>query len=58
MKLLLCHCVGEKFFTIEALDERIATFDFLNNKPSQIDSNVCRRDDSKIKQSASQMIVH
>ena len=40
MKLLLCHCVGEKFFT---------TFDFLNNKPSQIDSNVGRRDDFKNK---------
>ena len=48
MKLLLCHCVGEKFFT---------TFDFLNNKPSQIDSNVGRRDDFKIKQSASQMMA-
>ena len=46
------------FFTIEELDERIVTFDFLNNKPSQVDSNVCRRDDSEIKQSASQMIVH
>ena len=33
------------------------TFEFLNNKPSQIDSNVGRRVDFKIKQSASQMMA-
>ena len=46
MKLLLCHCVGKKYFTIEELNVRIAAFDFLDNKPSEIDSSVCRRTDS------------
>ena len=57
MKLLLCHCVSQKYFTIEELNERITAFDFLDNKPSEIDSNICRRGDSKIKQSASQMMA-
>lgn len=57
MGLLLNYCVGEKFFTIEELNERIATFDFLDNKPSEIDSNLCKRSDSKVKQSASQMMA-
>ena len=57
MRLLICHCVGEKFFTIEELNERIAAFDFLENKPSEIDSSLCRLNDSKIRQSASQMMA-
>ena len=56
MRLLICHCVGEMFFKIEDLNERIAAFDFLANKPSEIDISLCRRNDSKIKQSASQMM--
>ena len=57
MGLFLCHCAGEKFSTIEELNERIATFDFFANKPSEIDSRLCRRNDSKVKQSASQMMT-
>ena len=41
MRLLICHCVGKKFFTIEELNERIAAFVFLDNKPSEIDSSLC-----------------
>lgn len=33
MGLLLKYCVGERFFTTEERNERIATFDFLDNKP-------------------------
>lgn len=57
MKLLLTHCVQEGFFTLEELNERICAFDFLKNKPSEIDSNLCRHAQSKLRQSASQMMT-
>ncbi len=57
MKLLLFHCVGEKFFTIDELNEQMAAFDFCTNKPSEIDANLFRRSDSKLRQSASQMMT-
>lgn len=34
MQLLLCHCVGKKYFNIEQLNSRIRSFDFLHNTPS------------------------
>ena len=57
MKLLLCHCVHERFFTIEEMNRRIGAFDFLQNKPSDIDPNVCKQAQSKLRQSASQMMT-
>ena len=56
MKLLIFHCVDKKFFTIEELNERNTAFDFLGIKPIVIDVNLCKCDDSKIKQSALQMM--
>lgn len=44
-------------FTIEEFNERITAFDFLGTKPTDIDLGLCKRDDSKIKQSASQMMA-
>ena len=57
MRLLICHCIANTYYTIEELNRRITAFDFLDNKPSDIDSNLCRRNDSKVKQSASQMMA-
>ena len=57
MKLLLGHCVQEKFFTIRELNERILTFDFpKGSKPVPIDIDLIRKPGNKIKQSASQMM--
>ena len=57
MRLLICHCVGENFFTIEEVNQRISAFDFLDTKPSEIDLSLCKRENSKIKQFASQMMA-
>lgn len=56
MSLLLCHCVRSKFFSIEELNRRIHAFDYLQNRPSLIDPNICHSE-SKVKQSASQMMT-
>ena len=56
MTYLLCHCVRKRFFTIQELNERIRSFDFLVDRPTEIDPNICRTE-SKVKQSASQIIT-
>ena len=56
MKLLLCHCVSVKYFTIDELNARIEKYGFTHNKPRYIDPSVIRNRDSKIRQSASQMM--
>ena len=55
MTLLLCHCVKNKYFSIQELNQRISVFDFLHNRPTEIDAKICNTD-SKVKQSASQMM--
>ena len=52
MKLLLCHCLDNKYFSIDELNGRIDRL--ADNKPRHIDSNI-RSEDSK-RQSASQML--
>ena len=56
MTLLLCHCVNNKLFTIDELNERIGAFEFLNNRLSEIDRKLCHSE-SKVRQSASQMMA-
>ena len=56
MKLLLCHCVNLKYFTINELNARIDTYGFTDNKPRHIDPVVIRNKDAKIRQAASQMM--
>lgn len=56
LKLLIIHLVWERYTTIDLLNDRIEPFDFVHNKPSLIDSNLCRST-TKIRQSASQMMA-
>jgi hypothetical protein len=56
MKLLIVHCVEEKLFTIELLNDRLSRFDFISNRPSLLDKDFARNT-SKFRQSASQMIA-
>lgn len=56
LKLLLCHCVHQKYFTIDDLNERINAYDFGTNKPALIDVRLITTP-AKIRQSASQMMA-
>ena len=56
LKLLLCHCVHAKYFTVRKLNERIKEYDFGCNIPVPIDPKVLGSN-SKIRQSASQMMT-
>ena len=57
LKLLICHCVQNKYFTIDFLNERIKTYDFGNNKPIPIDVRITKVPSVKIRQSVSQMMA-
>ena len=57
MKLLLCYCVDKKYFTIDELNGRMERYDFEDNKPRPFDPSLIHKADSKIRQSASQMMV-
>ena len=57
MKLLLCHCVSQRYFTIDELNERMDRYGFTDNQPRPIDPSVIRNCESKIRQSASQMMT-
>ena len=57
MKLLMCHCVRLKYFTINELNARVDKYGFTNNKPRHIDPAIVRNPESKIRQSASQMMA-
>lgn len=57
LKFLLKHCVQAKYFTINELNERIRRYDFICNKPTEIDEGVTNSLDRKIRQSASQMMT-
>ena len=57
MKLLLRHCVTMKFFTIEEVNQRIAKYGFVDNNPRPIDPSILRSHETKIRQSASQMMT-
>lgn len=58
MALLLTHCVNNKYFNIEELNKRIANYDFMDNRPTEIDSKVCSSSCgvTRVKQSATQMM--
>ena len=56
LKLLIIYCVRKKYFSIDLLNDRLKRFDFVHDKPSLIDANLCRSV-TKIRQSASQMIT-
>ena len=56
LKLLLCHCVHAKYFTVRKLNETIKEYDFGCNIPVPIDPKVLGSN-SKIRQSASQMMT-
>lgn len=56
LKLLICHRVLSKFFTTEALNERINAYDFGSNAPALIDSRIINSPSMKIRQLASQMM--
>lgn len=57
MKLLLCHCVSMKYFTIDELNLRMNSYGFTDNKPRPIDSTVIKNRDTKLRQSAFQMMT-
>ena len=56
LKLLLIHCVQKMYFSVDLLNERLERFDFVFDKPSLIDVNICRPG-TNIHQSASQMMT-
>ena len=57
LKLFIAYCTqGRNFFSIDFLNDRIARFDFIYDKPSLLDTNLCRST-MKIRQSASQMMA-
>ena len=55
LKLLIKHCVSNKYYTIKQLNNRMARFDFPSDRPSDIDPELIAKD-KKIRQSASQMM--
>lgn len=57
MKLLLKHCVSCKYFNLDELNTRIEQLGFIKNKPRLLDPAIIRNEDTKIRQSASQMIA-
>ena len=57
LKCLLSHCVTSKYFEMRELNERITGFDFRQeDRPGTIDPEFLRDPDTKIRQSASQVI--
>lgn len=56
LKFLLRHCVDERYFTIDQLNDRMERYDFSSDKPVAIDPKVVNNPTSKIRQSASQMM--
>ena len=57
LKILLCHCVQEKYFNIDKVNERITLYDFMKDHPSPIDSRLASSRGINIHQSAAQMIA-
>lgn len=57
MKLLLTHCITMKYFTVDEFNNRIAKYGFDGNKPNTIDHSIIRNHDTKLRQSASQMMT-
>ena len=57
MKLLLTHCITMKYFTVDELNNRIAKYGFDGNKSNTIDHSIIRNRDTKLRQSASQMMT-
>lgn len=52
MKRLISHCVEQKFFSVDLLNDRIDRYDFVHDRPSSLQSQPLR-----IRQSASQMMA-
>ena len=57
MKLVLCHCVSMKYFSLDEVNERMSKYGFVDNKPRPIDPCILRSHETKICQSASQMMT-
>lgn len=57
LKLLLQHCIQSGYFSIMELNNRIAHYDFVDNAPTQIDPQIARHPEHKMRQSATQMIA-
>ena len=56
LKLLLRHCIGKNYFSVEELNRRIQCYRFDSNELRLLDPSVIRSNDAKIRQSASQMM--
>ena len=56
LKLLLRHCISNKYFTLDELNGRIEQYGFDCNEPRLLDPSIIRNTDAKIRQSASQMM--
>ena len=59
IKLLLLHLIQSKYLTISVFNDRLRQFDFgyteICDKPSELDQNIPKKPEQKIRQSASQM---
>ena len=40
LKLLITHCMQQKYFSSDLLNDRLERFDFVRDKPSLIDVNL------------------
>ena len=56
LKLLLRHCLNSMYFSVDELNGRIERYGFDCNEPRLLDNSVIRGSESKIRQSASQMM--
>lgn len=56
LKLLLRHCLNSMYFTVDELNGRIERYGFDCNEPRLLYSSAIRGSESKIRQSASQMM--
>ena len=56
LKFLPLHSVQQKFLTIPVLNHHLSRFDYERNKPSLLDDKVVKKDGTKMRQSASQMM--
>ena len=57
VKLLLQHCIQCNYFTLQLLNDRLNSYDFNDNAPTQIDDRILNQSDRKLRQSASQMMT-
>ena len=58
LKLLIHHCVGRRYFTVNDLNDRLSRYDFESQcKPTSVDQSIGRNPEASMHQSAEQMMA-